>query len=252
MTPGLGAAIATLTRLPVRSSSGEIVGAWGYGLAGAIVGLAGFVPLVILGAGVGPAAAVLAVAAMAVVSGAIHLDGLADTADALMTMGPEAAERARKDPSIGTAGALALILVVGLEVASLTALVEGPGPLVAGICCLVGGSASRAASVVVARVARSRATSEGLGAWFARRVTWIDVAVSGGTALAVAILFAVGLQSPTLLAGSLLGFGCGLALGRALVRLRRQLDGDGLGATVELTFAAILLATAAIGRWPAA
>jgi adenosylcobinamide-GDP ribazoletransferase len=241
-----------LTRLPVASTSRDATGARWFGLVGAVVGLAGFVPLAMLGAAVAPASAILAVGAMTILSGALHLDGLADTADALVAVGPDAAERARKDPSIGVGGAAALILVLGLEVASLTLLVEGPGPLVAGLACLVGGAGSRVAPVVIAPSARSLAISGGLGAWFSRRVSTAEAALAASTALAVAIVAAVAASSLALLVGGLVGFAAGLGLGFGLVRLRGQLDGDGLGATVELSFAAILLSTATIVRWPAA
>ncbi len=252
MTRELRAAITMLTRLPVWSTSGDASGARWFGFVGALVGLAGFVPLVTLGAAVAPAAAILAVGGMAVLSGALHLDGLADTADAMLAVGADAAERARKDPSIGTGGAAALILVLGLEVASLTLLVERPGPLVAGLSCLVGGAGSRVVPVIIARAARSRATAGGLGVWFAWRATNADAALAASTALAVAIVAAVVGSATTLLFGGLVGLGAGVGLGLAVVRLRGQLDGDGLGATVELSFAATLLSTAAIIRWPVA
>lgn len=252
MTGELRAAMTMLTRLPVGSTSGDATGARWFGLAGALVGLTGFVPLVTLGAAVAPAAAILAVGAMAVLSGALHLDGLADTADALVAIGPDAAERARKDPSVGVGGAAALVLVLGLEVASLTVLVDGPGPLVAGLCCVVGAAGSRVAPVVIARSARSLATVGGLGIWFSRRVTSADAALAASTALAVAIAATVAGTASALLGGGLVGFLVGVGLGFTLVRLRGQLDGDGLGATVELSFAAILLSTAAIVRWPVA
>lgn len=245
------AAIAMLTRLPMASTSDTATGASAYGLVGAVVGLAGFIPLVTLGAAVPPAAAILAIGAMAVLSGALHLDGLADTADALIALGPDAAERARKDPSIGVGGAVALILVLGLEVASLTLLADGPGPLVAGLACLVGGAGSRATPVVLARAARSRATAGGVGAWFSRRVTTTDTVLAGSTALAIAMGAALACSSLPLLVGGLVGVAAGIGLGWAVGRLRGQLDGDGFGATVELSFAAVLLSTAAIVRWPA-
>ena len=41
---------------------------------------------------------------MAVVSGAIHLDGLADTADALLAPDPAAPRPLAQDPAIGSGG----------------------------------------------------------------------------------------------------------------------------------------------------
>lgn len=246
------AAIAMLTRLPAGSAAGDGVGARWFGFVGGLVGAAGFVPLVVLGTAVPAGAAFLAIGTMAALSGVLHLDGLADTADALVAFGPGAAERARKDPSVGVGGATALILVLGVEVASLATLVSTSGAFVAGLACFVGGAASRAVSVAVGRIARLRATGVGLGTAFAQQVSAADAAIVTLTALAAAIVAALAASSPPLLAGCLIGGAAGMALGLGVVRLRRQLDGDGLGATVELSFAAILLSTAAIGRWPAA
>jgi adenosylcobinamide-GDP ribazoletransferase len=62
----------------------------------------------------------LIVMTLAVITGALHLDGLADTADALGA----GADRARaldilRDSRIGTFGTIALIFVIGLKVAAL-------------------------------------------------------------------------------------------------------------------------------------
>jgi adenosylcobinamide-GDP ribazoletransferase len=247
------AAVAMLTRLPAGSAAAtEPAGSRWFGLVGGLVGVGGFVPMVALGPAIPPAAAILAIGTMAVLSGALHLDGLADTADALIAIGPGAAERARKDPSIGVGGATALVLVLGLEVASLANLASTSGALVAGLACIVGGAASRAMAVVVARTARSRASGDGAGGAFARQVGAGDAAMATLTALASAIIAALAGGGPPLLLGCLGGVAAGVALGLGVVRFRGQLDGDGLGATVELSFAATLLSTAAIGRWPAA
>lgn len=246
------AAVAMLTRLPAGPGGGGRSGARWFGLVGALVGFGGLVPMVTLGTAVPAAAGVLALGVMAILSGALHLDGLADTADALTAIGPGAAERARKDPSIGVAGATALILVLGVDVASLATLATAPGPLAAGLACLAGGAASRAVSVVVARAARGRATGTGLGMTFARTVSVADASIAALGAAAVVVVASLAGGGATVAAGSLLGSVAGVVLGLAIVRLRGQLDGDGLGAAVELSFAAILVSTAAVGRWPAA
>jgi hypothetical protein len=46
------------------------------------------------------------------------------------------------------------------------------------------------------------------------------------------------------------GLATGLVVGLGLVRLRGQLDGDVLGATVELGMVAILTWIAVAARWP--
>lgn len=248
----LRAALTMLTRLPVASQPGERAGARAFGIVGALIGMAGFVPLVVLGTAVPPASAILAVAAMAILSGGIHLDGLADTADALVAVGPDAAERARKDPAVGVGGATALILVLGLEIASLTLLVTGSGPLFAALSCVVAGAASRIVPVVLVRLDRSRASGHGLGAWFAGRTTTADAAAALLTGLSVAIASALAIGEPALLVAGLVGGLGGLGLGMGLVRTRNLLDGDLLGASVELTFAATVLAAAVLAGWPSA
>jgi adenosylcobinamide-GDP ribazoletransferase len=67
-------------------------------------------------------AAVVAVAVDAVVTGCLHLDGLADSADGLIPP----VTRARRfeimaDPRVGAFGAVALVLVLGLRTAALAA-----------------------------------------------------------------------------------------------------------------------------------
>ncbi len=114
----LRAATTMLTRLPIRGDNGERTGAAAFGIVGGLIGLAGLIPLVGLGIAVPPIAAILAVAAITVVSGAVHLDGLADTADALMAVGPDGAERARTDPSVGVGGVVAIVLVLAVDAAS--------------------------------------------------------------------------------------------------------------------------------------
>ncbi len=74
-------------------------------------------------------------------------------------------------------------------------------------------------------------------------VTAVVVAVVAGL-LAGAVAFGAGIA-----AGAALGLGAGLIL----VRSRRQVDGDVLGATVELGFAAVVgaVAIAMAMTWPA-
>jgi len=65
------------------------------------------------------------------------------------------------------------------------------------------------------------------------------------TAIVVAILAAV-VAGPAVAAAAVGGAASAVLLGLVIVRLRGQLDGDGYGALVEITVAAVLLATAVI------
>jgi adenosylcobinamide-GDP ribazoletransferase len=67
-------------------------------------------------------AAVVAVAVDAVLTGGLHLDGLADSADGLIP--PVARERRFEimaDPRVGAFGAVALVLILGLRITALAA-----------------------------------------------------------------------------------------------------------------------------------
>jgi adenosylcobinamide-GDP ribazoletransferase len=97
------------------------------------------------------AAALLATAATAWLTGAFHEDGLADTADGLG--GSATRERAltiMKDSRIGSYGAVALVLALGLKVA-LLALLAGRGASLAAAALLAAHVLSRWAPLFVMR-----------------------------------------------------------------------------------------------------
>ena len=137
-------AVALLTRFPVATATTDTPGAAAFGLVGAGVGLVGAIPFALLA---GPAgepwiAAVAAIATMAIVTGAIHLDGLGDTADAVMARDADAAERARKDPHLGTGGVVAILLLVAADVVALVSLAP-QGGIRGGLVLVAVASASR-------------------------------------------------------------------------------------------------------------
>ena len=144
-------------------------------------------------------------------------------------------------------GATALILVLGLEVATLTLLATAPGPLFAGFACVVAGVASRSVPVVLAYLGRTHAGVNGLGAWFVARITGIDVVIVLSIALILAATSAIAINAPSLVAAGLAGGLVGVASGLLLMRARGVLDGDLLGAGVELGFAATIVVAALAG-----
>ena len=125
-----GVAIMLLTRVPARWLAGSAVVqtsrvVWAFPLVGALVGAGGAAMLAGGRAGgMGAAlAAIWAVAAMTVVSGGLHEDGLADVADGFGGGGSRARKlEIMRDSRIGSYGALALILAVGVRVCALTGL----------------------------------------------------------------------------------------------------------------------------------
>ncbi|MCG6117382.1 MAG: adenosylcobinamide-GDP ribazoletransferase [Aquimonas sp.] len=130
---GLWFALAFLTRLPTpRLDFDDVAGqsaalAW-YPAVGGLIGLG----LVALALGLEtlqlPAllSAALLLAAWVWVSGGLHLDGLADCADAFSGGhgDRERLLRILKDPAAGPMGVIAIVLILLLKLAALTALVE--------------------------------------------------------------------------------------------------------------------------------
>ena len=187
----IAAAFAMLTAIPVRNTSRDATGAAAYGVVGAVVGGLGGLVMVALGEAVPTMAAVLAVGAMALASGAIHLDGLADTTDALLARDVAQAEIARKDPAIGSGGVIALIIVLAAQVtalASLAVLSGGSGPVVAGLACVAAGAVSRALPVIVVLLRGDAVSRVGLGAWFAERVSVVDGVSAAISAVVMSVI----------------------------------------------------------------
>ena len=238
----LRAAIALLTRLPVPGPSPTSGGASAFGLVGAVVGATGGIPILLVGDTAPLAAAGLALAAMALVTGALHLDGLADTADALAAMGPGAAERARSDPRIGAAGGVAVALIVVLDAGWLAALVERSGVLAAALACVSAGAASRATVVVLVTLAPSGRRGAS-GGWFSSTAGPRAALIAGASAALVVILVAVAAADVALASGAVAGSLAGLGAGLWLIHARAGIDGDLLGATVEIASMSVLGAT---------
>jgi adenosylcobinamide-GDP ribazoletransferase len=243
------AAAGFLTRLPVGGVRREAVGAGAFGVVGAGIGLLTAVPLVLLGRPVPLVAAVLAVAVIVLVTGAVHIDGLADTADALAAPSPDAAERARNDPRLGSGGVATMTLALALAIACLATL-AAQDPVLAAAAVVVAATVSRSAAPVAALAWKrtSRATSErgGAGAWFVRLVGPPEIAAVVATSL-VAVAAGTVLAGPAIALGSALGVSAGGAIAAWVLLRRGQLDGDGYGAVIELVFVAMLSGIAVAG-----
>jgi adenosylcobinamide-GDP ribazoletransferase len=240
----LAAAVAFLTRLPIpaRWLIDDRTGAATFGLAGAAIGAVAGLPLAVFGQGHPGPAAIAALAIVAILSGGLHLDGLADTADALAAPAG-AADRARTDPRAGTAGVVAVVLILLLDAALLTELASAGGWIAVAALATAASASRSAATVAGVLLGRDRAGGR-LGAWFASRLRPAHALLAMATSAVVVGIAAVA-------AGSSIGFGLvggsaiGVAAGAVIVRLRRRLDGDGFGALIELTFAGVLAATVA-------
>ena len=125
------AALGLLSRLPVpvdveQATARGAAAAWAYPVAGAVIAaLCAAVASLALWLGLpAPIAAALALATSVIVTGAMHEDGLADSADGLWG-GWDAAQRLgiMKDSHIGVYGVAALVLAFLLRWSAITALV---------------------------------------------------------------------------------------------------------------------------------
>ncbi|MCX7898965.1 MAG: adenosylcobinamide-GDP ribazoletransferase [Methylocystis sp.] len=136
--------------LPV---AGAILGAIG-GAALLISRIAGFAPLV---------SASVAIAALALSTGALHEDGLADTADGLGGGATKVMKLAiMRDSRLGAFGVLALCLATLLRVGALSALIEESAAVGAGVLLFVG-AASRVAGLAQMALLRP-AQADGIAA----------------------------------------------------------------------------------------
>jgi adenosylcobinamide-GDP ribazoletransferase len=215
-------------------------GAGAFALVGAGIGALGAIPLIVLGRPVPLVAAVLAIAVVVIVSGAIHVDGLADTADALAAPSPDVAERARTDPRLGAGGVTAIALDLALAVACLATLAARDAALAAAgvvVAATVSRSAAPIAAVTWAR--GGGASQPGAGSWFVGRVGHASVVAVVVTALLIVGIATV-VAGPAVALGVAWGVAAGAALSAWVILRRGQLDGDGYGAVIELTFLACL------------
>ncbi|GGH30371.1 cobalamin-5'-phosphate synthase [Cribrihabitans marinus] len=237
-------ALVLLTRLPLPHLpeavfSRQARAVWAYPLAGAVVGglavLFGWAGLA-LGLSAGPAAGIV-LAAGILLTGAMHEDGLADSADGLWG-GNDPGRRLEimRDSRIGTYGVLALVLSALLRWTALTALLAS-----AGLWALPAAALWSRALMPVLMGALPNARGAGLSQSVGRPGL---APVAGGLLLGVVLGFLLGgagFAAPALLAA--LAALCVAALARA--RIGGQ-TGDILGAAQQVAETAFLLTASAM------
>jgi cobalamin 5'-phosphate synthase/cobalamin synthase len=248
--PRFLAALAFLTRVPVyivfdardvgRSTLFfPLVGA-GIGLFqwGLFLVLEGRLPALI--------AAVLVVSFSAWVTRGIHFDGLADFSDGLAGGGTkERALEIMRDPCVGAFGALALVLVVAVKIAAISALSVSVSVSVSVPMGLVLAPAlARWASVPLSLALPNARRDGGLGSALTEHVGWVEVL--GASVLALGLVFALapraGLSAVVAVAA------VSVVVGAIARRRLGGVTGDVLGANVELSEAAALVAAVAVAR----
>jgi adenosylcobinamide-GDP ribazoletransferase len=236
------AAVSFLTRVPlgrwVHVEANDVArGAWLFPVVGGIVGgAAGLLADVTAGWLPSLAAGALAVGAAALLTGALHLDALADTADALGGRSPEHALEIMRDHAIGAYGATAVAVVCLLDAAVLGALAETDDAALVGVAA---GAAGRAAMLPLGFALPYARSGEGQG----RLLDGV-----GGVTVVLGVGIALVLALPAGTAGlCAAGAAAIAALGLSLVARAKfgGVTGDVLGATAKLAETTALIAAAA-------
>lgn len=257
---GLLLAIGTLTRLPVPPPNHVDRQVAGVGMS--IAPLIGLLLSVFIAVPVEVAAwilnarshplpstliAILAIAGTAWLTRGLHLDGLADLADALGSNRPaEQALVIARQSDIGPFGTMTIALALAIQAAALAVAVDSGY-----------GAITLATALITSRLALSWACTsrwpparpDGLGATVAQSTRESVVLVS--TAVLIALTATAGWLLLDNILGALAlpaGVTCGLLGAVMTLRLARRrlggITGDVLGACVEVAFAAALVAMA--------
>jgi adenosylcobinamide-GDP ribazoletransferase len=191
-------------------------------------------------------AAALAVGVLALLTGGLHLDGLADTADGLGSRRPrDEALAIMRRPDIGPLGVAALVLVLLVQVTALASVRPGWPGAAALMAAVVTG---RVAVVLATGTGSPAARPDGFGALVAGSTSYL-ARVTAGAALLAAVAVAATLAWGTPgAARAVIAVLAGLVAGGLLRRLARRrlggMTGDVFGAVVEVSSAVVLLVLA--------
>jgi adenosylcobinamide-GDP ribazoletransferase len=234
------AAMAFLTVVPVATaegSSGERLGRAYFPAVGALLGLAAGVGFVVVAALTSPLlAAAAATALLAALTGALHLDGLADAMDGLFGRGGVAQRlEVMRDSRVGSFGLVAVVLVLIGDVAAIASM----SPARALVALVIAGAVSRwALLLVIATVPYIRGAGLGVAAGGPHRLFDLGLG-SAITAILCLLDWRRGVAS--LLVGLLIAVVVG-AIARSRIG---GATGDIYGATAELSQLGVLVVFAA-------
>lgn len=237
----LAAAAALLTRVPMPTSltSGADLNqprsVWAYPVIGAAVGACGALVLWVL-AKLGlplALAAGLAISAQILLTGALHEDGLADVADGFGGgSNPAHKLEIMRDSRLGTYGAIALVLVIGLRWGAVAAM-----PIAQAVAALIVAAALGRLAIIALLAVLAPARSDGLGVTVASPPPG---AIAIATALTIAAAFALLPVQAVLVALVLAGGSAGFMIWLA-TRQVGGYTGDVLGASALIAETAALL-----------
>ena len=241
ITTDLRTGLAFCTRLPVATRASAPLGeaAWTFPLVGILIGAVGALVLWLAGPLGSFVAATLAVAVTALMTGCLHEDGLADTADGFGGGTTKARKlEIMRDSRSGAYGMTALILSFMLRAGALASLAAAG----AGVVALIAAHAGARAAMAVFMATVPQARQDGLSATAGTP--------QPGTAAVAAIL---GLLTLLLCLGAGAGLLAALLVTLVLAGMarlaRRQIGGqtgDVLGAVEQVSEIVILLTAASL------
>ncbi|HEX5657709.1 MAG TPA: adenosylcobinamide-GDP ribazoletransferase [Polyangiales bacterium] len=241
MLRALASAILFLTRIPLPTLKLDerdfARGAGFFAWVGVLIALPLYAASRLVPALGASLAAVITVALWVLITGGLHLDGLADSVDGLSG---GRGDRARtleimRDSRIGSHGALALVLLIGLKWAALERAFAIAQPI-----WLMAPVAARFACTLLL-VAFPYARTDGLGSPFVG-LPRAPALITAAGALGVAVV----LLGPLSLVPALIASLCAVGVALRMSSLLGGLTGDVYGAAIELAELAALLEAAAL------
>lgn len=257
MTDALRLAFGTLSIIPVGLPRDVDHRTWGRSMIGApVVGVvlgmvAAAVAIGLLELGASPLmAGVAAVATLALLTRALHLDGLADVADGLGSgRSPVDARAVMKRSDIGPFGVVTLVLVLLTQIAALSEVFAGSSWIVQAVAVVGAAMLSRAALTWSCRNGVRAASTKGLGRQVAGSVPVVSALVA--LVISVGLVGASGALVDARLAGTVAISAIGAVAAAELWRrhcTRRfgGITGDVLGSVEQVTFTVYLLLLAVL------
>ena len=235
------------TRLPLAPSmpaaGGDVARAsWALPVAGALVGALGALAYwMAVRLGLPPlVAAVLALAAGMVVTGCLHEDGLADTADGFGGNGHERRLEIMRDSRLGTYGACALLMSLLVRWSALASIADARAVALALVAAHAAARAPLPAFMALVPPARSDGLAAAAGA-----PPHAAVAAAG---LLGALALGLCLRPTAALAALVLLAAAAVLMARVSVKAIGGHTGDVLGALEQINEILVLLVAAAFAR----
>jgi adenosylcobinamide-GDP ribazoletransferase len=245
-------AVRFMTVIPMPSSATASEPDWlsrcvkYFPIVGILIGLASAIVLLLAGMVWGPVmSSLLAVAASVVMTGALHEDGLADTADGLGGGWTREKRLAiMKDSRIGTYGVLALLFGMALRVGALIEM-----PICTGVAALIAGhAAARLTPMLVMNALSYAGETASMKVGYVQSPTSADEKWFAVAVVVLALLPLACVSFLSVVSGVLLGALLATAIAVWARKLIGGYTGDVLGAAEQLFETAFLLGVAAVAH----